>query len=713
MSAQLLNFEYINSMIKPYISDLSVALVFGAGYYLFKFLKNRNQDQNSKQQKTLPTQIKTTIKSRLDKWEQAKSLQTFNGLILANHDSKVDAFKILSKMRSNDVTPDIITYNCLIDMSFRLDQDENASKIFDEVCDSFSGIQPDIVTFNIMLKHYVSEIKQITKQKNLSNEEKLENVYKVLNEIKSREIPQNEITYNTAMDACVEVGDFEKTWELFNEMKVNKLVPDLYTYATLVKGLKNCGLPDAVEKALQILELVKSGACAELKADEVLFNSVMDICIANRRVEIAERIFEEIKSSDKIKPSIVTYSIMIRGYGVAFNIQKAVELYEEIKKNGMQPNDIIYGCLMNCAVRCSNLPLMVELFERMKENGMKPNAIIYTTLIKGFNKMKQYEKAFEIFEQLTSEDRNDSNIVVYNAILDVCVESAEFDKLKQIYSNLKNLALESDAAPQPNLVTYSTVIKGYFKSNNISEAFDVYEFLKANKFKLDEVFYSIMIDSLIAVGEYTKAEKLFVEMKQFAIKRSSVIYSILIKMYAKTAQTNTNDMEKALNLIKQMKEDGIKPSVISYTTLMQMYIRKKMIKQAIGIFNEIKREGLEPDPVCYNFIINGCTFNQNLERAIVFLLESLENNLKLHDETYKNALEYLLKNKFMKYDERVKHATSILNELNSKNIKVNYDLYSRLVRLIYKNNNEKTEKKIESEVSQSFRNYTSLYQMKK
>ncbi len=713
MSAQLLNFEYINSMIKPYISDLSVALVFGAGYYLFKFLKNRNQDQNSKQQKTLPTQIKTTIKSRLDKWEQAKSLQTFNGLILANHDSKVDAFKILSKMRSNDVTPDIITYNCLIDMSFRLDQDENASKIFDEVCDSFSGIQPDIVTFNIMLKHYVSEIKQITKQKNLSNEEKLENVYKVLNEIKSREIPQNEITYNTAMDACVEVGDFEKTWELFNEMKVNKLVPDLYTYATLVKGLKNCGLPDAVEKALQILELVKSGACAELKADEVLFNSVMDICIANRRVEIAERIFEEIKSSDKIKPSIVTYSIMIRGYGVAFNIQKAVELYEEIKKNGMQPNDIIYGCLMNCAVRCSNLPLMVELFERMKENGMKPNAIIYTTLIKGFNKMKQYEKAFEIFEQLTSEDRNDSNIVVYNAILDVCVESAEFDKLKQIYSNLKNLALESDAAPQPNLVTYSTVIKGYFKSNNISEAFDVYEFLKANKFKLDEVFYSIMIDSLIAVGEYTKAEKLFVEMKQFAIKRSSVIYSILIKMYAKTAQTNTNDMEKALNLIKQMKEDGIKPSVISYTTLMQMYIRKKMIKQAIGIFNEIKREGLEPDPVCYNFIINGCTFNQNLERAIVFLLESLENNLKLHDETYKNALEYLLKNKFMKYDERVKHATSILNALNSKNIKVNYDLYSRLVRLIYKNNNEKTEKKIESEVSQSFRNYTSLYQMKK
>jgi len=707
MSAQLLSYEYLNSMIKPYISDLSVALVFGAGYYLFKFLKNKNENQNK--EKTLQTQIKSTIKTRLDKWEQAKNLQTYNGLIISNYDSKVDAFKILSKMQNNGVTPDIITYNCLIDMSFRLDQEENAIKLFEEVCDSFSGIQPDIVTFNIMLKHYVLEIKNIIKHKNISNEEKLEKVFKILNEIKTRDISINEITYNTAMDACVEVGDFDKTWELFNDMKSQNLIPDLYTYATLVKGLKNCGLPDAVDKALQILELVKSGACSEVKADEVLFNSVMDICISNNKVQIAEQIFEDMKKSEIIKPSIVTYSIMIRGYGVLYNIEKAINLYEEIKTNGTQPNDIIYGCLMNCAVRCSNLPLMIEIFQKMKSQGMKPNAIIYTTLIKGYNKMKQFQKAFEIFDELSVEEKNKSNIVIYNAILDVCVESGNFEKLKEIYNDLKKSAIEDESNPQPNLVTYSTVIKGYFKSNNLTEAYNLYEFLKNNNFKLDEVFFSIMIDSLVAANEISRAEKLFNEMKLLSIKRTSVIYSIMIKMYAKTSQTKIEDMDKANNLIKQMKDDGIKPSVISYTTLMQMYIKKKMIKQAIVIFNQIKKEGLEPDQVCYNFIINGCTFNQNVENAIVFLLESLEKNVKLNDETYKNALEYLLNNKFMKYNERTKHATNILNALKIKNIKINYDLYSRLVRLIYKNNEEKTEKKIESDLNNNFRNFSSLY----
>lgn len=507
MSAQLLSFDYLNSMIKPYISDLSVALVFGAGYYLFKFLRNKGENQTKENK--LNNQIKSVIKTRLDKWEQAKTLQIFNGLIISNYDKTTDAFKILSKMQKNGVVPDIITYNCLIDMSFRLDQEEHAVKLFEEVCDGFSGIQPDIVTFNIMLKHYVSEIKNFTKTKNISNEEKLEKIFKILKDIKIREITINEITYNTAMDACVEVGDFDKTWELFNEMKTQNLNPDLYTYATIVKGLKNCGLPDAVDKALQILELVKSGACLEIKADEVLFNSVMDICITNNKVSVAEKIFEDMKNSNVIKPSIVTYSIMIRGYGVIYNIEKAVSLYEEIKLNGMQPNDIIYGCLMNCAVRCSNLDLMIEIFERMKSQGMKPNAIIYTTLIKGYNKMKLFDKAFETFEQLSSEEKSKSNIVIYNAILDVCVESGNFEKLKQIYNDLKSLAIENENNPQPNLVTYSTVIKGYFKNKNIPEAFNIYEFLKNNQFKLDEVFYSIMIDSLVIANEFEKSGNAF------------------------------------------------------------------------------------------------------------------------------------------------------------------------------------------------------------
>ena len=223
-------------------------------------------------------------------------------------------------------------------------------------------------------------------------------------------------------------------------MKTSNLVPDSYTYATLIKGLKVCGLKDGVEKAISILELIKSGACEEIKPDEVLYNSVLDICIKKKQIETAEKIFHEMKAS-KIQPSIITYSIMIRGFGIIFKIEKAFEIYEEMLSKGMQPNDITYGCLLNSAVRCSNLEMMLEIYERMKKLNLKPNAIIHTTLIKGFNRMKMFEKAFQVFEELSEEEKESTNIVIYNAILDVCVESGNFEKLKSNLS-LSNLKIK-------------------------------------------------------------------------------------------------------------------------------------------------------------------------------------------------------------------------------------------------------------------------------
>ena len=121
----------------------------------------------------------------------------------------------------------------------------------------------------------------------------------------------------------------------------------------------------------------------------------------------------------------------------------------------------------------------------MKKVNLRPNAIIYTTLIKGFNKMRMYNKAFQIFDELSDEEKESSNIVIYNAILDVCVESGNFEKLKSTYDFIKNKALSDDNFPQPNLITFSTVTKGYIRSKNIEEAIKIYDFLKENNFKLN------------------------------------------------------------------------------------------------------------------------------------------------------------------------------------------------------------------------------------
>merc|ERR1711976_689430 len=164
--------------------------------------------------------------------------------------------------------------------------------------------------------------------------------------------------------------------------------------------------------------------------------------------------------------------------------------------------------------------------------------------------------------------------------------------------------------------------------------------------------------------------------------------------------------QKCLDLFNEMKVEDVKPSLVTYTTLMQMFIKKKKIPQAIDIFNHMKSSGIKPDQVCYNFMVNGCTFTQKLEHGIAFLLESIKADVKLSPETYNNVLEYLLNNKFMKYKERVDNAQNILKLLKERNINIKYDLYSRLLRLIYNNNN--SNKEVEGNLKENFTNFTNL-----
>ena len=98
---------------------------------------------------------------------------------------------------------------------------------------------------------------------------------------------------------------------------------------------------------------------------------------------------------------------------------------------------------------------------------------------------------------------------------------------------------------------------------------------------------------------------------------------------------------------------------------------------------------MKPDQVSYNFIINGCSFNKKLEKAIEYLHESFKCQVKLSDDTYKNILEYLLNNKFMKSNERAKNISEISKILKEKNFEIPYELYSKLMKFVYSANDSK------------------------
>ena len=67
---------------------------------------------------------------------------------------------------------------------------------------------------------------------------------------------------------------------------------------------------------------------------------------------------------DSGKMSIPVYSTLMKVYAFCGMYQKACDLYKQIRLEGLQPDAMMYGCLMKFSVECGRTDLVQELFDK-------------------------------------------------------------------------------------------------------------------------------------------------------------------------------------------------------------------------------------------------------------------------------------------------------------------------------------------------------------
>merc|ERR1719253_239223 len=102
--------------------------------------------------------------------------------------------------------------------------------------------------------------------------------------------------------------------------------PDVVTYSTLVKGYCMAG---DLDRAFAVLrKMLDSGRHAP---DEILFNSLLDGCARQQRVEEALSLVEDMHSHH-VRPSNYTLSILVKLLGRSRRLQQAFTMVEETCK---------------------------------------------------------------------------------------------------------------------------------------------------------------------------------------------------------------------------------------------------------------------------------------------------------------------------------------------------------------------------------------------
>jgi len=256
-----------------------------------------------------------------------------------------------------------------------------AAAVMREMGAKLEGFPRSSAIFTAVVKHCVQ-----SKRSRLALE-----LYSELKET----ISCTKVTYNTLIDALVRQDDITHATDLFRDMALQGVTPDLITYSTLIKG--HCSRGD-LEQGLQLLGLMQRRGIAP---DAVLFNSILDGCAHKQMRTLTEQVLRDMEKAG-VSPSNFTLSILVKLYGRCNDLDAAFEVVESYPhKYSFQVNAQVYTCLMSACIANSAQARALGVYDTMIKSGCRSDAKTYQTLLSGCIRHQDVDGAVRLIDDAT------------------------------------------------------------------------------------------------------------------------------------------------------------------------------------------------------------------------------------------------------------------------------------------------------------------------
>lgn len=156
-----------------------------------------------------------------------------------------------------------------------------------------------------------------------------------------------------------------------------------------------------------------------------------------------------------IKPNIITYSTIIKGYCQVSKVDKAFELLEELKQNtDIVPDEVTYNTLLDGCARFSTWEHGMKVFKEMQAAGLKPSNFTLCVLVKLANRCNRPEQAFKLTEELCAKHNIRLNVQVFNNLIHVRTVGKDLEAAMQVLERMLREKVRPDAR------TYKLLVRG-------------------------------------------------------------------------------------------------------------------------------------------------------------------------------------------------------------------------------------------------------------
>ncbi|KAH7293832.1 hypothetical protein KP509_28G044700 [Ceratopteris richardii] len=388
-------------------------------------------------------------------------------------------------MRTNGINPNTYTYQSLLRGCIKMKSIESGRKVHCEIAEDGFECHPFVGCALVDMYAKFSIVGE---------------AQEVFNELPGHDV----VSWTALIGGYAEHGHTEQALKCLFQMQAEGIAPNSMTFVCSLKGCTNL---ESMHEGLWLHSKITEES---LEGDIFIGNTLVDMYVKQSLFEDALEVFRMMPNRD-----VITWTALIMGYGERGFGEEALLSLNQMRKEGVPPNDVTYLCSVKACSGSGSVDTGFEVHDQAFKEG---------------------------FDQLTT---------IGNALVDMY---AKCGSLLEAWDTFRRLHVR-------DIISWSALIAGYAHKGESKAAFHLFDAMKSEGIKPDSMVLLGVLNACNHSGLVLKGKDIFDTMEQvYGISPNVEHYNCMLDLIGRSGQL--------VDAMKWLEDMPFKPNFISWSTLL-------------------------------------------------------------------------------------------------------------------------------------------------
>ncbi|KAK9160237.1 hypothetical protein Syun_006578 [Stephania yunnanensis] len=431
----------------------------------------------------------------------------------------------------------------------------------------------------------------------------------------------NEVSFTTIIDGLEQTDQVPDALNMFSKMHRNGIRIDAVAFSSIVGvcargNFGELGSSDECQRVSSYrFGLQAHGLATKLGVEPDLHfcNSLLDMYAKHGKMDLAEIVFANLP-----EVSVVSWNILIAGYGQEGQGEKALELLQWMYLQGFEPDEVTFVGMLGASIKCGD----IETARRMFDKISAPSVSSWNAMLSGYSQKGNDGVAIELFRKMQFQCvRPDQNTIP--VILNSCAgirllkcgkqvhaasirESLHRDVfvasgLVDMYSkcgDLHKAKLIFDRIPERDIVCWNSMISGLTFHSHDWDAIALFKQMLEKGMGPTQFTYASIGSSCATLGALSLGKQIHAHLVKSGYTNEVYVGTALIDLYSKCG--NADEAQQFF--------DGMNvKNVVSWNEMIHGSAQNGRGDKAVEFFEEMIRSGVKPDGITFTVVLTACS----------------------------------------------------------------------------------------------------------